>query len=74
VLVLSHARVIPSRFNAGAMAIPQFEVLYLSENHLGVVPLFEVQPLLGSPTQPGGTILRYVHAMECSLYHMSISL
>ena len=28
-------RVIPSRFNAGATASPQFEILYLSENHLG---------------------------------------
>ncbi|HEY7490252.1 MAG TPA: hypothetical protein VIH59_03990 [Candidatus Tectomicrobia bacterium] len=53
-LATHQTRVIPSRFNVGATASPQFEILYLSENHL--VALFEVQALLGSPTQPGGVI------------------
>ena len=53
-LATYQTRVIPSRFNTGATATPQFELLYLSENHL--VALFEVQALLGSPTQPGGII------------------
>ena len=51
-LTTYQTRVIPSRFNTGATATPQFELLYLSENHLAA--LFEVQALLGSPTQPGG--------------------
>jgi RES domain-containing protein len=53
-LATHQTRLIPSRFNAGALATPQFDVLYLSENHL--VALFEVQALLGSPTHPGGII------------------
>ena len=53
-LATHQIRVVPSRFNAGATASPQFEILYLSENHL--VTLFEVQALLGSLTQPGGVI------------------
>jgi hypothetical protein len=46
----SHSKAIPSRFNEGATARPQFEILYLAENHL--VALFEVQALLGSPFPP----------------------
>ena len=53
-LATYQTRVIPSRFSIGATATPQFEMLYLSENHL--VALFEVQALLGSPTPPGGLI------------------
>jgi hypothetical protein len=53
-LVTHQTRVIPSRFNVGATATPQFEILYVSENHL--VALFEVQALLGSPAHPGGII------------------
>lgn len=50
----SHTKTIPSRFNVGAAASPQFEVLYLAENHM--VALFEVQALLGSPSTPGGVV------------------
>jgi hypothetical protein len=53
-LATQQTRVIPSRFNTGATSTPQFELLYLSENHL--VALFEVEALLGSPTYPGGII------------------
>jgi hypothetical protein len=53
-LATHQTRVIPSRFNTGTTATPQFEILYLSENHL--VALFEVEALLGSPTHPGGII------------------
>lgn len=42
---------IPSRFSAGHGS---FEVLYLAEN--AMVALFEVQALLGSPSQPGSVI------------------
>ena len=48
------SKVIPSRFNEGPTASPQFEILYLSENH--TVALFEVEALFGSPWQLGGTI------------------
>lgn len=50
----SHTKLIPSRFNEGSSASPQFEVLYLAENHL--VALFEVQALLGSSHTPGGVV------------------
>lgn len=50
----SHTKTIPSRFNVGVSATPQFEVLYLAENHM--VALFEVQALLGSPLTPGGVV------------------
>jgi hypothetical protein len=43
----SHTKTIPTRFNGGVRASPQFEILYLAENHQ--VALFEVQALLGSP-------------------------
>jgi hypothetical protein len=46
--------VIPSRFNIGSAASPQFEILYLAENHM--VALFEVQALLGSPLSSGGIV------------------
>ncbi|HEY6331096.1 MAG TPA: RES family NAD+ phosphorylase [Blastocatellia bacterium] len=46
----SHTRSTPSRFNAGKLSNPQFDVLYLAENHQ--VALFEVQALLGSPPGP----------------------
>ena len=51
-LATAQTAVIPSRFNAGANAMPPFEILYLAENPL--VALFEVQALFGTPTQPGG--------------------
>lgn len=50
----AHTRTIPSRFNEGRAAQPQFEVLYLAENHL--VALFEVQALLGTPHTPGSVV------------------
>ncbi|MGH7135342.1 MAG: RES family NAD+ phosphorylase [Pirellulales bacterium] len=50
-LSTAHTRTISSRFSAGTMANPSFEVLYLAEDHQ--VALFEVQALLGSPL-PGG--------------------
>lgn len=50
----SHTKTIPSRFSAGAPAAPQYEILYLAENHM--VALFEVQALLGSPLSPGGVV------------------
>lgn len=50
----SHTKTIPSRFSVGAKASPQYEVLYLAENHL--VALFEVQALLGSPLSAGGVV------------------
>lgn len=53
-LATAQTKVVPSRFNEGATARPQFEVLYLAENHM--VALFEVQALFGSPTPPGGVI------------------
>lgn len=53
-LQTSQTKTIPSRFNEGARAIPQFEILYLAETHL--VALFEVQALLGSPMSPGGIV------------------
>lgn len=46
-LQTAQTQVFPTRFNAGAIASPQFQVLYLAENQL--VALFEVQALLGSP-------------------------
>jgi RES domain-containing protein len=49
------SKVIPSRFNAGPTASPQFEILYLSENH--TVALFEVEALFGSPWQPTGLLI-----------------
>jgi RES domain-containing protein len=53
-LSTSHTKTIPSRFNLGRGASPQYEVLYLAENHL--VALFEVQALLGSPLSSGGVV------------------
>ncbi|MBA3712059.1 MAG: RES family NAD+ phosphorylase [Pyrinomonadaceae bacterium] len=53
-LSTSHTKTIPSRFGVGATASPQYEVLYLAENHL--VALFEVQALLGSPLSAGGVV------------------
>jgi RES domain-containing protein len=53
-LATAQTKVIPSRFNAGATASPQFEILYLAENPM--VALFEVQALFGTPTQPGSVI------------------
>lgn len=53
-LATAQTRVLLSRFNAGDLAHPQFEVLYLAETQL--VALFEVQAILGVPTQPGGVI------------------
>lgn len=53
-LSTSYTKTFPSRFNVGAAASPQFEVLYLAENHL--VALFEVQALLGSPLSSGGVV------------------
>jgi hypothetical protein len=53
-LATAQTRLLPSRFNAGNLAHPQFEVLYLAETQL--VALFEVQAVLGVPTQPGGVI------------------
>jgi RES domain-containing protein len=53
-LSTSHTKTIPSRFNIGASAAPQFEILYLAENHM--VALFEVQALLGSPLSSGGVV------------------
>ena len=50
----SHTKTISSRFNVGASTKPQFELLYLAENHM--VALFEVQALLGSPMTPGGVV------------------
>ncbi len=47
-LATQQTMVIPSRFNRGASARPQFQILYLAENQM--VALFEVQALLGSPT------------------------
>jgi RES domain-containing protein len=49
-----HTRTIPSRYNAGPLSTPQFEVLYLAENHM--VALFEVQALFGNPLVPGGVV------------------
>jgi len=51
-LATAQTKVLPSRFNAGDTAHPQFEVLYLAETQ--IVALFEVQAVFGSPSQPGG--------------------
>ena len=51
---LLRTRVLPSRFNEGSLARPQFEVLYLAETP--IVALFQVQAVFGVPTQPGGVI------------------
>ncbi|NOT55830.1 MAG: RES family NAD+ phosphorylase [Deltaproteobacteria bacterium] len=53
-LTTTQTKVLPSRFNEGNVARPQFEVLYLAETQM--VVMFEVQALFGSPTQPGGVI------------------
>jgi len=53
-LATAQTRVLPSRFNEGSLARPQFEVLYLAETL--IVALFEVQAVFGVPTQPGGVI------------------
>lgn len=53
-LSTSHSKTIPSRFNLGSSASPQFEILYLAENHM--VALFEVQALLGTPLSSGGIV------------------
>ena len=50
----AHSKTIPSRFNIGSSASPQFGILYLAENHM--VALFEVQALLGSPLSSGGIV------------------
>jgi len=49
------SKVIPSRFNEGPTASPQFEILYLSEN--SAVAQFEVGALFGSPWQPAGLLI-----------------
>jgi RES domain-containing protein len=49
-LATGHTRTIPSRFAGGTVARPEFEILYLAEDHQ--VALFEVQALLGSPLPP----------------------
>jgi hypothetical protein len=49
-----YTRVSPSRFYEGASARPQFETLYLGENHN--VTLFEGRAMLGSPLYPGGAV------------------
>ena len=41
---------IPTRFNEGRTAWPQYEILYLAENP--TVATFEVQALLGTPGSP----------------------
>ena len=46
-LQTSQTRSFPTRYNAGSLSQPQFEVLYLAEDQ--IVALFEVQALLGSP-------------------------
>ena len=53
-LATAQTKVLPSRFNAGSTAYPQFEVLYLAETQ--IVALFEVQAVFGSPLLPGGVI------------------
>ena len=53
-LATAQTKVIPSRFNEGAAAHPQFEVLYLSENHM--VALFEVEAMFASLKRPGSVI------------------
>jgi RES domain-containing protein len=51
-LATNHTRTVPGRFNAGRLARPGFEILYLAEDHQ--VALFEVEALVGSPL-PGST-------------------
>jgi hypothetical protein len=46
-LQTNHTHTISSRFNGGRLSYPQFDVLYLAQDH--AVALFEVQALLGSP-------------------------
>lgn len=58
-LATAQTKVLPSRFNEGNFARPQFEVLYLAETQ--IVALFEVQAVLGVPTQPGGVIANPRH-------------
>jgi len=53
-LATVHTRVIPSRFCEGASASPQFELLYLAEDHL--VALLEVGAMFGSPLHPDGML------------------
>jgi hypothetical protein len=43
----SHTLGVPSRFSPGPLSLTQFEILYLSQNH--IVCLREVEALLGSP-------------------------
>jgi hypothetical protein len=59
-LQTSHTKTLSSRFNPGRAASPQFEILYLAENHL--VALFEVQALLGSPLPPALLVPNPYHA------------
>ena len=60
VLRTQHTASIPSRFNPGSSGETPFEILYLADTHL--VALFEVQALVGAPTQPGGTLSNPQHA------------
>ncbi len=53
-LATAQTKSLPSRFNAGANAPVPFEILYLAEHPM--VALFEVQALLGTPTQPGSVV------------------
>jgi hypothetical protein len=39
-----------SRFNAGTVENPSYQVLYLAKNHL--IALFEVRALMGKPESP----------------------
>ncbi|HVX86356.1 MAG TPA: RES family NAD+ phosphorylase [Phycisphaerae bacterium] len=51
-LATSHTALAASRYNEGATALPQFEVLYLAEDHQ--VALLEVGAILGSPLSLSG--------------------
>ncbi|CAN5754761.1 MAG: RES family NAD+ phosphorylase [Blastocatellia bacterium] len=53
-LQTSQTTTFPTRFNEGANAHPQFEILYLAEDHQ--LALFEAQALLGSPLTPGSIV------------------
>jgi hypothetical protein len=45
-----HTTTVTTRFNAGSIKNPSYQVLYLSQNHQ--LALFEVRALLGNPTAP----------------------
>lgn len=49
-LQTSHTSRVTTRFNAGAVASPPFEILYLGESQL--VALYEVGALFGPPARP----------------------